>query len=200
VDPNSPPGVSCCIHPGNPPEWVCTGCRRYYCDQCVDHKKVGKFVAHICPSPQCRGRCVAVAMDSRTGEIEEAEAAPQRKEKKESRLKEAKQRFLTRYYISLVFPSITLVTYDIFLVLQGKNPVWWLLFLWACLIFLMSGRYFWSYVCVALFCFMFSLNSFYRIYSHNLYPKDNPLLNKIALGMWVLSFLILLVSHPEFDD
>lgn len=191
---------SCAFHPGNVAKWACQNCKSLFCESCVVHKAVGKFKANICPKPECRGRCVAVAVDEFSGSVEEV---VEPKEEEKSLIKKDTshvKRYLTRYYFSLIFPGVALITYDIMIYLQGRSPQIWLIVAWALLIFLMSGRYFWAYVFVASICFFHTVYSFYRIYAHTLFKDSSQLVNWIAIGLWLASFLILACSHSEFSE
>jgi hypothetical protein len=191
---------SCAFHPGEVAKWACQSCKSLFCDACIVHKSVGKFKAHICPKPECRGRCVPVRVDEFSGSVEEA--APPKEEVKSLIKRDASpvKRYLTRYYLSLFIPAFTLIAYDIMLFFQGRKPLLWLVVAWGLLIFLMSGRYFWAYVFVATICFLHVAYSIYRIYAHTLFKDSNQLVNWISIGLWLASFLILACSHSEFSE
>ena len=191
---------TCCQHPMQTAEWICQTCDVLFCDECVIHKKVGKFTAHICPLPQCRGRCVPFDVNQATGSVEAAGREKEPKKEKKPLEKFEPRRYLTRYYIALAFPSLALISYDVLVAVQGRSPLWWIVVAWAGLIFLMSGRYFWAYVMVTGISGMYTLLCFHRIYSHQFYANDNMLLNKICLGFWILTLIFLLYSYSEFSD
>jgi len=191
----------CCFHPGKIAEWRCSSCNNIYCNDCVVHKKIGKFVAHICPKPECKGRCMPLAEDQEnSNESDRAESRDQKKSLIAAYRKKPKH-YLSRFYLSLFMPGLALILYDILLVLQGRNPSIWLILGWAALIFLMSGRYFWSFFCVATISAFHVIYCFYRIYSHDiLFKNDSNLLNGISLGLWLLTTLILIFSYQEFTE
>lgn len=196
VDPSK---FSCVFHPGVIAKWTCQSCKNLFCDACVIHKSIGKFKAHICPNPQCRGRCTPIQVDEFSGNVQEV-AEPEKEEKKLIKEVSPLKRYLTRYYLSIFFPGFTLIAYDIMLALEGRKPILWLILAWALLLFLISGRYFWAYVFVTTICFFHAVYSGYRIYAQFIFKDANNLVNGIALALWLLSFLILVFSHSEFSE
>ena len=194
---------TCVFHPDLAAEWVCQRCKTLYCKECVVHKSLAKIVAHICPNDRCRARCVPVKVDEITGRMEyKEEPKPEVKTKRpgEPGSETLAKRILTRYYIALAMPALTFLVYDIFLKIQGRTPLFWLFIVWAGLIFLMSGRQFWAYVFVSTISFFHVAWCLYRILSQAQYKNDIPTLNWISFGLWILTFLVLALSHPEFTD
>ena len=191
---------TCIIHPDLPAEWECQRCKTLYCNECVIHKTLGKIVAHICPNDHCRARCLPIKVDEITGRIEFKEEPKPEGKTEPSRSGILAKRILTRFYISLALPFLTLVVYDAFLFLQGRSPMVWLILPWAGLIFLMSGRVFWSYVFVSTISFFHVAWCLYRLISQQHYKGDIPVLNWIAIGLWCLTFLVLVCSHSEFTE
>ena len=198
------PGNVCHFHPERKAEWRCASCKRVYCNDCTVHKRVGKFVAHICPEESCRGKCLKVSVDEATGTIESMEESQEEgggKKKQKSKVARIfSRRYLTRFYLALILPCLALATHDVFLIIQGRTPHLWLLLAWAGLIFLMSGRYFWPYVTIALFTAGYTIYCFQRLYSHQFHPEDNTALYGISLGLWGASLLFLAVSSAEFTE
>jgi len=194
---------TCVFHPDIAAEWICQRCKTLYCKECVVHKALKKIVAHICPDDKCRARCVPIKVDEFTGKIEyrEESGAEVKSAKPEERAsKILAKRFLTRYYIALAMPGLTFLVYDIFLKIQGRTPLFWLLIVWAGLIFLMSGRQFWAYVFVSTISFFHVAWCIYRILSHAQYKNDIQTLNWVSLCLWALSFLVLVFSYQEFTE
>ena len=191
----------CVFHPAKESVWVCCACHSSYCDDCVTHRHMGgKFTAHICPRPECRGRCVPVQVDPATGNLFPPEEDGEIEKNSTPRHIFKPGRLVARFYLSLILPMAAIIIHDVFWAIQGHHPSWVMLITWAALVFLMSGRRFWAYICVLFFNMVHIIFFIHRIISHRFSPGDKPPLLYIALGVWVVAFLMLAISWQEFTE
>jgi B-box zinc finger protein len=192
-------GKYCHYHPDQKAKWICTTCKALFCENCVEHKKVGKFTANICPREECRGRCMAVEIHDVSGSIKIIEQDKD-KEKNQFSLKLKAKQYLSKYYLSLAVPTLVLILYDIFRYMDNRKPFWWVIVVWAGLIFLMTARNYVAYMIMTVLNAVFALQCIYGITSIMYNQDDSQLLNKSFLALWILSFLILIYSYREFSD
>ena len=190
----------CTFHPAKESVWVCCACHTAYCDDCVTHRQMGKFIAHICPRPECRGRCVPVQVDPATGELLVPGEDGKIEEKTTPHHIFKLERSLIRFYLALILPMAVIIIHDVFWMIQGHHPSWGMLIIWAALVFLMSGRRFWAYICLMFFNMVHVIFFIFRVTSHRFSPGDKPLLLYIAMGVWIVTFLMLAISWSEFSE
>lgn len=188
---------TCRVHPHHSAEWTCLTCRNFFCDECVEHKKLGKIVAHICKSPRCRGRCVPIdtVITQAVEFADDAEivALPER-------VQWYFRRWKTRFHITLGL-LILVALLDIIRILALRGHVYWSFYiLWGMLVFGMYLRKFWAWTITAILSGFQIAVVIYKVASHQYRPGESALWIYVALGYWLGAFVVLMISRPEFTE
>ena len=176
---------TCRLHPHRSAEWTCQTCKNFFCDECVEHKKIGKIVAHVCKSPRCRGRCVAI--DAASAYLTD-------------RIQWYFRRWKTRFHIALGL-LVLVALLDIMRAIGAGSRVYWTFYvLWGMLVFGLYLRKFWAWaITLTLSGFQTAL-VIYKLAAHQYRPGEPVVWLYVALGYWLGAFVVLIISRPEFTE
>ena len=174
---------------------MCQSCKKSYCDNCVIRRKLGKFMAFVCPDEECCGRCVELSEVAETGK------RPSLPNGEPDSVKSGFGRFFRKrilFYLALILPAASLIFHDVLLYMKGGSPLWWLHIGWACLIYLMARRRFFALAWMTLFCLLYGVYTGYLLKSGDFGAPARLL--QISLLIWGASVIVLVTDYTEFTE
>jgi hypothetical protein len=163
----------------------------------VEHKKVGKIVAHICRSARCRGRCVPIdAVISQAVEVADDAGIVALPERAQWYLR----RWKTRFHIALGL-LVLVALLDIVRTVEVGGRIYWSFYiLWGMLLFGLYLRRFWAWTVTMILSGFQVAFVVYKIASHQYRPGESLVWIYIALGCWLGAFVVLQISRHEFTE
>jgi hypothetical protein len=194
---NSKAIPTCHLHPRRSAEWTCQSCNNFFCDECVEHKKVGKIIAHICKSARCRGRCVSIdAVIAQAVEFADDAGTAHLTERVQWYLR----RWKTRFHIAIGLLVVVALLDIVRAVGVGDRVYWFFYMLWGMLVFGLYLRKFWAWTITAILSGFQVAVVIYKLAAHQYRPGEPLSWLYIALGYWLGAFVVLMISRPEFTE